>query len=510
MLASLLRSLGVLALVGLLLVVGGVVVFVARSLLYTQHDDPGALARKQGELAWMKEQARRGTSPSVRPPNVVLILFDDLGYGDLGAYGSRAVATPQIDALAREGAVFETFYAPAPYCTPSRAGFLTGRWPIRTGLTQVVFPRGDAVDHVQRASGGPIRLPADEILLPEALEAAGYATGMVGKWHLGDASPSLPNDLGFDAYFGVLHSNDMRPLPLWRDREVVDPDPIDQRQLTPRYTDEAIAFIEGHRDAPFFLYVAHSFPHVPLHATPEQAGRSDAGLYGDVLADLDASVGRLVDALQRLELANETLVLITSDNGPWFQGSPGPVRGRKNDVFEGGMRVPFIAWWPGRIASRRVKDIAAGVDVLPTALALAGVPLPRDRTIDGVDLGPLLFAATPDEAGTGADEAPRADAKLPERPIYSLSGDTIAAIRVGRWKLHARHGVFGGAPWSLPFAPLFEQGPWLFDLERDPDESYDVHERFAEPFARLDAIRDAFERERIRNPRGFHESARLP
>ncbi len=483
---SLLRLLGIVTLLALLAAVGFAAWLALREARYEQRDDPAALARKQSELAWMREQA--GASSGAPRPSIVLILFDDLGLGDLGAYSNHSPSTPRIDALASAGAVFDAFYAPAPYCTPSRAGFLTGRWPIRTMLTQVVFPRGHAVDHLHRMTGRPIRLPAEEILLPEALKAAGYATAMVGKWHLGDEAPSLPNDFGFDHYFGVLHSNDMTPLPLWRDREVAEPHPVDQRFLTPRYTDDAIAWLEQNAQQPFFLHFAHNFPHIPLHATPEQAGHSDAGLYGDVIADLDASVGRLVDALERLGVAENTLVLITSDNGPWYQGSAGGVRGRKNDTFEGGMRVPFIASWPGHIPRRRVAAPVAGIDVFPTLLALAGVPLPRDRVIDGNDLSVEL----------------RAGAELPQRPIYYYSDRELQAVRLGPWKLHARHGVFGGAPWSLPFVPLAPQGPWLFDLARDPDESYDVHEKFPEEFARLEAQRAAFAREIERNPRGWN------
>jgi arylsulfatase A-like enzyme len=481
----LLRGVASLVLLIAVLAIAGALWALFRVETYEQRDDASALARKRAELGWMAEQAS-GASAALRP-NIIVILFDDLGCGDLGAYGSRALATPRIDQLAAEGAVFETFYAPAPYCTPSRAGFLTGRWPIRTTLTQVVFPHGHAVNHVQRISGRPIRLPADEILLPEALKTAGYATAMVGKWHLGDEAPSLPNDFGFDHYFGVLHSNDMAPLPLWRNREVAEPHPVDQRFLTPRYTDEAVAWIEQHVQQPFFLHFAHNFPHIPLHTTPRQAGKSDAGLYGDVIADLDASVGKLVDALKRLGIAQNTLVLITSDNGPWYQGSAGGMRGRKNDTFEGGMRVPFIAWWPGRIAPRRVAGLAAGIDVLPTALALAGVPRPRDRAIDGEDLvGALLLGA-----------------ELPPRPIYYYSDRELQAVRLGRWKLHARHGVYGGAPWSYPWVPLVAQGPWLFDLERDPDEAYDVHAKFPDDFARLDALRAQWQREVEANPRGW-------
>ncbi len=461
---------------------------VVRLLAYAQTDDPGALDRKRAELARMAERARAETAPR---PNVVLILFDDLGAGDFGVTGSTSLATPRIDQLAAQGVTLDTFYAPAPYCTPSRAGLLTGRWPIRTGLVNVVFPRGHPVDRLQRILGARIRLPADEILLPEALRAAGYATAMVGKWHLGDEAPSLPNDFGFDHYFGVLHSNDMAPLPLWRDRAVAEPDPIDQRFLTPRYTDEAIAWIEQHASAPFFLYVAHNYPHVPLHATPSQAGRSEAGLYGDVIADLDASVGKLEDALARLGLLDRTLVIVTSDNGPWYQGSPGGLRGRKNETFEGGMRVPFIAAWPGHLppATHRA-DVALGIDVLPTLLALAGVPLPRDRTIDGVDLSTALL--------TGA--------AFPERPVLYYSARELQALRLGRWKLHARHPVFGGAPWSWPLAPLARQGPWLFDLARDPGEAYDVASRHPEEVALLTGVRERWLAELESNPRGWRRS----
>ncbi len=294
----LLRLLGAVTLLALFAAAGFAAWLAARDVRYSQHDDAAAIARKQSELAWMAEQA--SAASGAPRPNIVLILFDDLGYGDLGAYSNHSPSTPRIDALASEGAVFDAFYAPAPYCTPSRAGFLSGRWPIRTTLTQVVFPRGHAVNHLHRMAGRPIRLPADEILLPEALKTAGYATAMVGKWHLGDEAPSLPNDFGFDHYFGVLHSNDMAPLPLWRDRAVAEPHPVDQRFLTPRYTDDAIAWLDKHAQQPFFLHFAHNFPHIPLHATPEQAGQSDSGLYGDVIADLDASVGKLIDALARL------------------------------------------------------------------------------------------------------------------------------------------------------------------------------------------------------------------
>ncbi len=481
----LLKGLGAFTLVVLTVALGLVAWLAYRDVSYSQRDDVDRLEHKRAELAWMQQTASSTTLLAPRP-NIVLILFDDLGAGDLGAYGSRSLATPRIDDLARQGAVFDAFYSPAPYCTPSRAGFLTGRWPIRTTLVQVVFPNGHPLDHLQRISNRPTRLPADEILLPEALKAAGYATAMIGKWHLGDESPSLPNDFGFDHYFGVLHSNDMTPLPLYRDREPVEPDPVDQRFLTARYTEEAVDWITQQK-GPFYLQLSHSFPHIPLHASPDQAGKSEAGLYGDVIADLDASVGRLIDALEQAGQSTHTLVLVTSDNGPWYQGRTGGIRGRKNETFEGGMRVPFIAWWPGHVEARRVTDPAAGIDVLPTALALAGVPLPRDRAIDGIDLTPSLLRKQ----------------LVPERPIYYYSDRALQALRVGRFKLHTRHGVYGGAPWSFPIAPLAPQGPWLFDLERDPEEAYDVRARRPDDFARIDAQRELWEREWETNPRGW-------
>jgi uncharacterized sulfatase len=352
----------------------------------------------------------------------------------------------------------------------------------------VVFPKGHPIDSLQRFAAEPVRLPADEITLAEALRAAGYETAMVGKWHLGDARPSLPNDFGFDRFFGVLHSNDMSPLPLWRDREIAEQHPVDQRTLTQRYTEQAIAFIEAERERPFFLYVAHSFPHVPLHASPEQAGKSASGLYGDVIADLDASTGAILDAVDRHGLTRKTLVLVTSDNGPWYEGSAGGVRGRKNEVFEGGMRVPLVVRWPGRIpAGQRIEAVAAGIDLFPTVLARAGVPLPTDRIVDGVDLWPLLTAR----------------ASPPERPIWYYQGDSLLAVRIGRWKAHRRHGVFGGFALDWPVAPLPPQGPWLFDLARDPDESYDVSQKNPEPLERLLAAMSEFESELAINPRGW-------
>jgi len=460
---------------------------VLKVVTYRQVEDPEALARKTAELERMADAGRVVRTGT----NAIIILFDDLGYGDLGAFGSRALSTPNIDRIAAEGIALDHFYSAAPVCTPSRAGLLTGRWPVRTTLTRVVFPTGHPFDYVLRALGRPVRLPADEITVADALHAGGYATAMVGKWHLGDRAPSLPLNLGFDHYLGLLYSNDMSPTDLWHDDKVILPDPVDQTTLTPRYTAEAIQFIESNRDRPFFLYFAHTFPHQPLHATAQQQGRSDAGLYGDVIADLDRSVGQVLDTLKQLDIDDRTLIIVTSDNGPWFQGSPGGVRGRKGDTFEGGMRVPFLARWPGRIpAGVRSSVPAAAVDILPTVLTAAGMPRPGDRIIDGVDLTPLL---------TGIGE-------MHERSILYFADRELRAVRVGRYKWVARRGIAYDAPETenaLSVVPLLTQGPWLFDLEADPDESYDIRARQPAVYQRLKRIAGQFDHDQAINPRGW-------
>jgi arylsulfatase A-like enzyme len=479
-LVRVLGSLGLLLLVGfLLLPVWGL----ARIASFDESEEPGLLERKAAALAGMQA----ALVPAERP-NVVLIFFDDLGYGDIGAFGSDALETPRMDALAVEGLALDHFYSASPVCSPSRAGLLTGRWPMRSGIDAAVFPEGSVMHTVRRVRGLRSRLPADEITLPEALRVAGYRTGMVGKWHLGGASPSLPHELGFDSHFGMLFSNDMDPVPIVRDGEVVDPHPVDQTTLTARYTEEAIRFLEAQGDAPFFLYMAHNFPHIPLFTSDEQRGRSGAGLYGDVIADLDRNVGVILDALDRGGHAHDTLVVLTSDNGPWFQGSPGGVRGRKGGIFEGGMRVPFLARWPGRIEAGTRSDVPATlVDLLPTLLALAGVPLPADRVTDGVDLAPLLL---------------RGEAPAP-RPILYYAGGTLWALREGPFKAHRRHGVELMPMPQATLRPTLAKGPWLFDLSRDPDESYDLSMRHPERLAQLLARMDALDEETRRNPRGW-------
>jgi len=472
-----------LVLIGALVAVA-VLLLVARVLLYRQTDDADHVAAKKEYLASLSTPADRPE----RPPNLVVILFDDLGFGDIGVNGSSAISTPRLDRLADEGLLFVNAYASSPYCSASRAGLLTGRYAVHTALDHVVQAPWAWQDILERVGGLNRRLPAEEITLAEMLRSAGYDTAIVGKWHLGDSSPSLPNDMGFDSFYGLLYSNDQGEPEVWRDREVVEHHPIDQTTLTRRYTERAVAFIEEPRDRPFFLYLPHTFPHVPLHSGADRRGRSAAGLYGDVVEELDWSTGQVIDALERTGAAADTLVVVTSDNGPWFQGSPGANRGRKFDVFEGGMRVPFIAWGPGLVDPGRIDtDVVIGIDVVPTMLELAELPPPTDRIIDGESFVSRL-------AGTG---------RWQRGPIWFHQVGHLRAVRDGRFKFHDRHRIPFGNPPDFPLGVFVSRGPWLFDLEADPSEAYDVSLRYPQVADRLRALLAARQREMEENPRGW-------
>ena len=462
----------------------GTLLFAGRVALYQQEDDEQHLANKRAYLQSVWDTANELEAV----PNVVVILFDDLGRGDIGAYGSKAIATPRLDRMAAEGLLFENAYSPSPYCSASRAGLMTGRYPVRSGLDHVLQVPRSWQDNLVRFGGLNRRLPAEEITLAEVLRAAGYATAIVGKWHLGDRSPSLPTDMGFDSFYGLLFSNDQGKPKVWNDREIVEQHPIDQTTLTRRYTDQAVAFIENNKERSFFLYLAHTFPHIPLHVGEDRLGTSVAGRYGDVVEELDWSTGEVLDALERAGVADNTLVVVSSDNGPWFQGSPGGLRGRKFDVFEGGMRVPFLARWPERIHPGDVdKDLVVAIDLFPSVLELLGVPEPTDRVIDGSSLVPRF----------GPGEHP------PRNPVWFHQVGHLRAVRLGRFKYHDRHRVPFGNPPDFSLGVWTRKGPWLFDLELDPDESYDVSERHPETFKQMEEMLEARRQELQENPRGW-------
>ncbi len=406
----------------------------------------------------------------LRKPNIIIIMADDLGYGDLGCYGSEAIATPSIDRLARGGVKLTSFFSSGPVCSPSRAGLLTGRYPPRTGVPYVFFPSENPLVTIPLHTY--FRLPpgmdTDEITLGQAIKSAGYATGCIGKWHLGDKEKYRPHHRGFDYYFGLLYSNDMTPLKLYRNDEVVEQHPVDQNYLTRKYTEEALGFIKENRDRPFFLYLAHTFPHIPLHASPEFRGRSRGGLYGDSVEEIDWSTGQILSTLDKYGIAGETFIFFTSDNGPWFQGSPGGFRGRKSATFDGGMRVPGIARWPGVIPAGRVSDeIAMNFDLFTTALAIAGIKPPGDRPIDGKNILPMLEGE-----------------KSPHEALFFYLGRDLQAVRVGKWKYHRPHRFWAAYAWYF----FISQGPMLFNLETDPDESYDVIDLYPEKARELEQL----------------------
>ncbi|MEO1993659.1 MAG: sulfatase, partial [Planctomycetaceae bacterium] len=365
-----------------------------------------------GVLGVLATEADAEKRTEQRPPNVVVIFADDLGYGDLSCYGHPTIRTPHLDRMAAEGLRFTQFYSASSVCTPSRAALLTGRLPIRSGMCsdkrRVLFPN----------SGGGI--PASEWTLAEALRSKGYATACIGKWHLGHRPQFLPTNNGFDRYFGIPYSNDMDRVknaprgraafntpqisywnvPLMRDTRIVER-PAEQTTITRRYTTAAIEFIKEHRESPFFVYLPHSLPHVPLFRSKEFQETSRRGLYGDVIQEIDWSVGQVLKTLRELKLHDNTLVWFTSDNGPWLifgaqGGSAGLLREGKGSTWEGGMREPGLAWWPGRIPAGRVtSELGCTMDIYATALKLAGVPQPKDRIVDGVDLSPILFGSGP-------------------------------------------------------------------------------------------------------------------
>ena len=379
-----------------------------------------------------------------RKPNFVIILADDLGYGDIGAFGSKLIKTPNLDRMAAEGAVLTSFYSSANICTPSRGGLLTGKYPIRLDLTKGVA-----------RPTNKIGLSQDETTVATILRDEGYATACIGKWHLGHAPEHWPTAHGFDYFYGLPYSNDMLPLALYRMGEAIE-EPVDQTTLTERYTREALQFIESNRDQPFFLYLPHTMPHVPLHVSEGFARKSDAGLYGDVVETIDWSVGEILSKLEELGLAENTLVLFTSDNGPWWEGSAGEFRDRKGSSWDGGMRVPLIARWPGTImAGTRSDAISMNIDLFPTLLKLAGAKAPKRKDIDGRDIFSLLEGST----------------DSPHEYLYLFNGSVIAAVRTQRWKLVSQ-SFYRGYSITVGAKSYYYHPGMLFDMESSAVETY--------------------------------------
>jgi arylsulfatase A-like enzyme len=383
-------------------------------------------------------------------PNIVIVLADDLGYGDIGAYGADDIETPHIDALGERGIRFTDFYAGHNVCSPSRAALLTGRHSHRMGISHVF--QGDSPDG----------MPLEEVTIAEMLRDAGYATGMVGKWHLGSQDRYMPWNQGFDEFHGVPYSNDMGNF-FWYDDQVQNYEPIDQAYLTQRYTVQAQNFIEAHKDEPFFLYLAHNMPHVPIYASPDFLGTSERGLYGDVVQELDWSVGQLVASLDEAGILENTLIIFTSDNGPWLAmgdhgGEAGGLRDGKGTTFDGGHRVPMVASLGGGVSGVTIHEPVSMLDMMPTIASLTGAELPVDRALDGRDV-----------AGMFTGEA--SDAEVPYY-YYAAWNTRIDAVRLGNWKLKREANFW--APDIIMSTILqfgeFSHEEFLFDLSSDPGE----------------------------------------
>ena len=450
-------------------------------------------------LVWLSNSAG-AVAPTSKParPNIIIILADDLGWGDLGCYGNKKYPTPNLDRMAAEGVRSTQFYVPCPYCAPTRAALLTGRYQFRSGVTRNPAPDAGIDD---------VGLPDKELTLAELLRSAGYRTAMIGKWHLGHKPEFYPVRHGFDEYLGILYSNDMRPVQLVQGETVVEY-PVVQATLTKRYTERALAFLQQYRRAPFFLYFAHAMPHKPLAASEAFYKKSSGGLYGDAMEELDWSVGQILQKLKELRLEEKTLVMFASDNGPYFGGSTGGLRGMKGNTWEGGIRVPCIARWPGQIPAGQVSD-APGIimDLFATSLVAAGTPIPQDRPIDGRNL-----------LGCWKGET-----NSPHTALFAMGGNQLRSVRSGKWKLHVTSPgniktAKPGEPWIDKRAPdgvtllaPYEQAHpsqypgvltgdetkplSLFDLETDPAEQHDVAAAYPEVVKKLETLFNAMAEE---------------
>ena len=453
--------------------------------MQTQAAEPAAPAANTPASTPAGPKPAPVASRSVTRPNIVVIYCDDLGYGDLGCYGNKLIRTPHLDRLATQGLRCTSFYSAQPVCSASRCGLLTGCYPNRLGIHGALGPN---------ANHG---INPDETTVAELLRSAGYATAAIGKWHLGHRPPFLPTRHGFDAWYGLPYSNDMWPhhpegkrgqypsLPLFENETVIDADVTaeDQNRLTGDYTDRAVKFIVQEQARPFFLYLAHTMPHVPLAVGEPFRGKSPAGLYGDVIEEIDASVGRIVEQLQALKLIDQTLILFSSDNGPWLSygshaGTAGPLREGKGTVWEGGVRVPCIVSWPGHVpAGQTTSEPLMTIDLLPTVAEITHQPLP-EKPIDGLSAWPVWSG--------------RPDARSPHK-VFRLyyQNNELQALRMGRWKLMLPHTsrTMQGQPAGKEGRP----GPYkpekielsLYDLEADLGETTDVSAQHPEVMARF-------------------------
>ena len=400
-------------------------------------------------------------------PNIIVLFMDDGGYGDLGSYGHPTISTPHLDQMAQEGMRFTQFYSASPACSASRYSLLTGRLPVRSGFRWVLSPSSDRGIHPK------------EITIAEGLKSAGYATAAFGKWHLGRPDELLPLAHGFDEYLGFPYSNDMIPpkwvdIPLLEGNEIVELNP-DQSKLTKLYTERTIQFIKKNKRGPFFCYLPYAMPHVPLYPGKAHQGQSRRGLYGDVIEEIDWSVGEILKTLKKQGLDKNTLVIFTSDNGPWIikdekGGSAGHLRDGKGSTWEGGVREPCIAWWPGEVPAGVVcREPASTMDILPTAFNLAGVMTTQDRSIDGRDITKVLKKGT---------------RKHQRDPLFFYGSRELHAVRVGDWKLHIKTSS------QTKIKHFNGKVPLLFNLEEDPSEEWDRAESNPEKVAELQKIID--------------------
>jgi len=484
-----------------------------------------------GKIAKADDVITRNPLPLPARPNIIIILTDDMGYGDAGVYGGRSIKTPQLDKMAKEGVRFTDFYCSSPLCSPSRAGLLTGRYPLRSGISFPLQPGKDTfmrktvrqvgyfmgslgacdLKDAENISEG---LPGSEITIARALKIAGYKTAAIGKWHLGDftVKPEYhPHNYGFDRFVGFNASNDDWPAAFWIDKkEVLKDIALDQGRFTGLFTNEAIDFIDKSGKYPFFIYLAHKDPHQPCIPSAGFKGKSEGGPHGDTIEEVDWNVGRIIRHLKKRGLDDNTLIIFTSDNGPWYNGSVGGLRGRKGESYEGGFRIPMIARFPGKIPPGKIcAQPAMNIDFFPTILRLAGLVNPSDRIIDGRDIWGLLSGR---------------DSRSPHDALFFFHYREIEGLRSGKWKfirnintkvwpipMDKKNTFFGklaaGHDYkpegSAESFPTMASWPILYDMSLDKGESYNLIRKYPEIGREMLSNLEKFEDQLYKNPRGW-------